>query len=238
MTTSVAVAADLASFALILRVEPGDTDERVCAAVDASAAQRPAAVVIDLAAGGRRSPGLLQDLSRRCARHAVPLLVAPLLAAGLVLAGQTAPLHVFPSVAAALGSLPDASRPATDQRTLRLPADESAPARARAVAAEATYSWGLPDLLYPAELVTSELVSNAVLHAATPVDVLVRRSDRGLRIGVRDRSAVAPHAVRHPPSDVRQTRGRGLFLVSATAARWGWLVGTSDKIVWALLERG
>jgi hypothetical protein len=38
-------------------------------------------------------------------------------------------------------------------------------------------------------------------------------------------------------SDATQLGGRGLFLVSVTAARWGFLLGSADKVVWAAIER-
>ena len=235
MTMSVAVAADLDSFALVLRVRPEDTDDRVLAAVDASAAQHPAAVVVDLMRGGRRSPTLLQAVSNRCAQYAVPLLVAPLLALTLTApAALVSRLRSYPSVDGALASLPHA---ASHRRTLSLEAVATAPARARSVAAEAVRGWGLHDLVFASELVASELVSNAVLHASTAVDLLVRRREHGLDIGVRDRDPNPPQLVAHDPSDVGELRGRGLFLVSVTAKRWGFLLGSHDKVVWAAIER-
>jgi anti-sigma regulatory factor (Ser/Thr protein kinase) len=119
-----------------------------------------------------------------------------------------------------------------------LSAGATAPAQARMVAAEAAREWGLPDLAYPSELIASELVSNAVVHAATEVDLLIRRNGgAGLEIRVRDHSSSPPQLAEHDPSDVRELRGRGLFLVSVTAKRWGYLIGSADKLVWAALER-
>ena len=239
MTMSVAVAADLDSFALVLRVGPQDTDDRVLAAVDASAAQRPTAVVVDLLSAGRRSASLLAAISNRCGQYAVPLLVAPLLALTatvptLVVSQQ---LRVYPSVDGALASLPHATLPESHRRTVSLDAVATAPALARSVAAEAVRSWGLHDLVFASELVASELVSNAVMHAATDVELLVRRRERGLEIRVRDGDPNPPLFVAHSPSDVGQLRGRGLFLVSVVAKRWGFLLGSADKVVWAAIER-
>lgn len=240
MTTSVAVAADLDSFALVLRVRAHDSDEGVIAAVDASAAQHPTAVVVDLAGGGRRSPTLLQTISSRCAHYAVPLLFAPLLAATMAFAGPATPmsrLRSYPNVDGALASLPHAALPPSHRRTLSLDAVHSAPAQARALVAEAARSWGLDDLVFAAELIASELVSNAVVHAATQVDVLVRRGGHGFEIRVRDHSPNPPALPAHAPSDLAAVRGRGLFLISVTAKRWGCLVGSADKVVWAAIER-
>jgi anti-sigma regulatory factor (Ser/Thr protein kinase) len=241
MINSVSITADLASFALVLRVQAEDTDDGVIAAVDASAAQRPTAVVVDLGRGGRRSPGLLHDINSRCAHHAVLLLLAPPLAATIAFAGPVTLVSRFrsyPSVDGALASLPHAALPPSHGRTLSLDAVHTAPAEARAVAGDAVRTWGLDDLVLPTELVASELVSNAVVHAATRVDVLVRRySEHGLKIGVRDRCASPPQLPTHAPSDVGERRGRGLFLVSVMAKRWGSLIGSADKVVWAAIER-
>jgi anti-sigma regulatory factor (Ser/Thr protein kinase) len=245
MTTSVAVAADLDSFALVLRVVPEDTDDGIVAAVDMSAAQHPTAVVVDLRRGGRRSPTFLNTISNRCAQYAVPLLVAPLLVAPLVAAtlALTGPaaalprLRTYPNVEGALASLPHAAAPASHRRAVTLNAVATAPARARTVAAEAVSAWGMHDLVFASELVASELVSNAVMHAATDVDLMVRRHGPGLAIGVRDRSPRPPQMAAHDPSDVGKPRGRGLFLVSVTAKRWGFLIGSADKVVWAVIER-
>jgi Histidine kinase-like ATPase domain len=224
MSPSVAVATDLDSFALVLTVAAGDTDEGVRAAVDRSAAQLPAAVVVDLTA--RASPGRLPELGRICARYAVPLLVA----ATLTVPGG----HTFPDVARALASLPHAARAGADQRSLSLEPVQSAPAKARAAVDEATTAWGLAQLAFPTELITSELVSNAVQHAASPVDLLLRRTASGLCVSVRDGSPVAPVPATEPPG-TGSLRGRGLFLVSSTASRWGYLIGTADKVVWAMV---
>ena len=82
-------------------------------------------------------------------------------------------------------------------------------------------------------LVTSELVTNAVLHGEGPVTVRVERSDDGLRLAVHDRGAGTPRPERpesHAPS------GRGLRIVETVATRWGTDPDESGKWVWALLN--
>ena len=79
-------------------------------------------------------------------------------------------------------------------------------------------------------LVVSELVTNAVLHARSPVSVEVRRCSRGgVHVEVSDSSSATP--VRTPPSDTALS-GRGVALVEAVSTRWGVRSRTSGKTVW------
>jgi hypothetical protein len=241
MSTGVAVDADLESFALVVRVGPEAEEEPLRRAVDASAAQRPAAVVLDLkrlAQSSRliRDASLVGDLGRLCARHAVPLVVVPLLAATLAAtvtpAASALPSPAgFPDVQNALAALPRRGTP--DSRTLTLAAVETAPARSRTVVEEELTAWGMEHLMFPAQLVASELVSNAVLHGAPPVGLMVRRMETGLLIGVHDCSGTPPVPSTEDPSDVDSQGGRGLVIVPAVARQWGTLLGTDEKIVWA-----
>ena len=78
----------------------------------------------------------------------------------------------------------------------------------------------------------SELASNAVRHAQTPFDVMVRVGD-AVWIGVRDSSRRQPRVLMASTGDVS---GRGLLLVSSLAKRWGIDWRESDKVVWAELS--
>jgi anti-sigma regulatory factor (Ser/Thr protein kinase) len=230
------VRTDLDSGALILSLRPDHSDEQVRAAVDASAGQHPAGVVLELGPTPARWTMLLRTLAHTCARHAVPLLVVPVLVApgpspvrSLAIA---LPISHHTSVAAALAGLPSAGVPAAHRRRLHLPATPTAAGRARAVVARTLTDWGLEDLLFPVELVTSELVSNAVRHAGTEADLLLGLGPGGVRVAVRDGEPSAP-ILPAGPSDVPREGGRGILLVSALAQRWGVLTGSHDKIVWA-----
>ncbi len=85
--------------------------------------------------------------------------------------------------------------------------------------------------LETAILLTSELVSNALLHAKTPVDLLLVMASSGVRVEVHDGDARRPRPSAGPvPPDA--TTGRGLLMVEAMAGRWG-VDGTSDgKTIW------
>lgn len=108
-------------------------------------------------------------------------------------------------------------------------------AEARHLVAAALKAWSLPQLVEDAELVMTELVSNAVAHTAGEcirVNVL-RLSDRRVRISVADRDRKRP--TRREP-DVCGERGRGLLLVEACSSKWGVRVLPGGKAVWSELE--
>lgn len=83
-------------------------------------------------------------------------------------------------------------------------------------------------------LLSSELVTNAAMHAQTSYCVIVRRDASALRISVIDRSTSRPQ-VRHPlPSECH---GRGLSLVEMLSDEWGVTPLTRGKSVWFVIER-
>jgi anti-sigma regulatory factor (Ser/Thr protein kinase) len=93
--------------------------------------------------------------------------------------------------------------------------------------------WGLPELVGPASLVITELVSNAVEHAGTMITLQLSRRSRYVHIAVRDGSAEQPLLNRPDPAS--SGRGRGLVLVDSIAAHWGSLPSREGKVVWATL---
>jgi anti-sigma regulatory factor (Ser/Thr protein kinase) len=232
----VEIRTDLDSGALVLTLQPSDSRAEVRAAVDSCAGQHPAAVVLDLGPAPTRWFGLLRGLARVCGRHAVPLLVVPALVSPTPPAVRSMvpalPMFAHASVAEALASLPGATLPPSHRRQARLTPEPAEVGRARALAAATLLDWGLDQLAFPVELITSELVSNAVRHAGTPADLLLRRYPPGVRVAVRDADPTPPRVPTHTP-DLNREGGRGLMLVAASAHRWGVLRGSRDKIVWA-----
>lgn len=90
-----------------------------------------------------------------------------------------------------------------------------------------------PDLVGDsAEVCLSELVTNAVLHAGTPVEVGVAVRSDGLVLEVGDGSPVRPRRVPHTRGSAT---GRGLGLVSALSAEWGCRPEGGGKVVWCRL---
>jgi anti-sigma regulatory factor (Ser/Thr protein kinase) len=79
------------------------------------------------------------------------------------------------------------------------------------------------------ELLVSEVVTNAVLHARSALSLCVVRQGDRIRVEVEDTSPVAP--VVRPHDDTAMT-GRGLALVAALAAEWGVQPTDRGKSVW------
>ncbi len=80
-----------------------------------------------------------------------------------------------------------------------------------------------------AGLLTSEAVTNALLHAAGPIIVDVKQHDDRYRIEVRDASRLPPTEKHHEPEDLT---GRGVRLLNKLATAWGWQPTRSGKVVW------
>ncbi|MEV1054545.1 SpoIIE family protein phosphatase [Streptomyces sp. NPDC049887] len=112
--------------------------------------------------------------------------------------------------------------------TWDVPADPSEVARVRAEAARTLEEWGLEEEAFTTELILSELVTNAIRHAGGPITVRLIR-DRSLICEVSDGSSTAPHLRRATTTD---EGGRGLFLVSQFAERWGTRYTGSGKVIW------
>ncbi|MFJ5559566.1 ATP-binding protein [Streptomyces sp. NPDC093250] len=98
---------------------------------------------------------------------------------------------------------------------------------------------GLIRLVDVAELLATELVSNAVRHTKGPADLRVHWSPPGtLRIGAWDADPQPPEPPRQFGSEAED--GRGLALVRACADVWGWQPlarqGSRGKYVWCELS--
>lgn len=89
--------------------------------------------------------------------------------------------------------------------------------------------WNLEETAFTAELILSELVTNAIRYAAPPVHLRLLR-DTSLVIEVSDRSSTSPH-LRY--AEAMDEGGRGIFLVAQLAERWGTRFTSTGKIVWA-----
>jgi anti-sigma regulatory factor (Ser/Thr protein kinase)/anti-anti-sigma regulatory factor len=106
-------------------------------------------------------------------------------------------------------------------------------AEARALVARACATWGVVEVSEDAELVVSELCSNAVRHARTPMQVLVRRTASHLYIEVFDGS---PRMPVERTVDVLADSGRGLFIIGRFTSAWGSNRVGAGKVVWAALR--
>ncbi|MFJ5152465.1 SpoIIE family protein phosphatase [Streptomyces sp. NPDC088353] len=112
-------------------------------------------------------------------------------------------------------------------------------ATARSFVRDTLQGWGFGDIVDDAVVLTSELVTNAVVHAGTAADVLCLRSDDGVRIEVSDRYPerelpVQSSAINMGSPD--REGGRGLQLCAALAGRWGVEYTPTHKKVWFQLD--
>jgi serine phosphatase RsbU (regulator of sigma subunit)/anti-sigma regulatory factor (Ser/Thr protein kinase) len=115
--------------------------------------------------------------------------------------------------------------------TWKLPSELTSAHRARTLIRRPMKRWGLTELIPAAELLASELVTNAVRYAQGQIGLRLIL-EGGLVIEVLDDSAALPR-LRHPDDD--EERGRGLQVVSQIAQRWGARRAVSGKIVWCEL---
>jgi anti-sigma regulatory factor (Ser/Thr protein kinase) len=111
------------------------------------------------------------------------------------------------------------TQPPRVARNHDLPNHPMAPELARAALAAACEDWELNAGLYEAAMtVTTELVSNAVEHAATASILHLSLDQKRLQIAVRDNSPATPG---HPQITVPGERGYGLLIVRGLSRRWG-----------------
>ena len=129
--------------------------------------------------------------------------------------------------------------------TMGLPPVPASAGAARRFVADAAQRWDLLPLLEDAELALTELVTNAILHAATPISISISCAPDGMEIAVFDGSPALPATrpsgdIGRDPTDSRlhvreagaAARGRGLVMVAALAAQWGVSPLSDGKAVW------
>nr|WP_229865589.1 SpoIIE family protein phosphatase [Streptomyces spinoverrucosus] len=138
-----------------------------------------------------------------------------------------APAHPYDDIALLVAR----TRQLDPQRiaTWNLPADPALVSEVRTEAVRQLAEWGLDEAAFAAELVLSELVTNAIRHGSGPIGVRLLR-DRALICEVSDTSSTAPHLRRAASTD---EGGRGLFLVAQLAQGWGARYTAEGKVIWA-----
>jgi anti-sigma regulatory factor (Ser/Thr protein kinase) len=106
---------------------------------------------------------------------------------------------------------------AMTERRWQLPRDTTSAREARRRIAEA-WTHTPPDRLDDARLLVTELVSNALLHGAGPVGLVLSRARQRVRICVEDESPDLPVVRRASPEGAN---GRGMRLLASLAVGWG-----------------
>jgi two-component sensor histidine kinase len=109
------------------------------------------------------------------------------------------------------------------------PPDRSSPRAAREFVRDTIDDFGDEEARQNVALLTSELVTNAVLHARTRCEVAVERDGDHVRIAVSDGDSRLPRPSSGPPE---ATTGRGLHLVDIMATAWGVEGAEDGKFVW------
>lgn len=98
--------------------------------------------------------------------------------------------------------------------------------------------WGLPHVVDAAQVCTTELVANVIRHVGhqTPTTLAVSMNGTHLRIEVQDPDTRALPMLLDAQAD--EESGRGMFLVDATAERWGVDLREDRKVTWCELATG
>ncbi|GAX55823.1 histidine kinase [Streptomyces olivochromogenes] len=110
-----------------------------------------------------------------------------------------------------------------------VPLDPAAVAGMRETVSQKLDEWGLSELGFSMELILSELITNAIRYGSEPIHVRLIY-DRTLICEVADSSSTSPHLRYAATMD---EGGRGLFLVSQMAERWGTRYTPQGKVIWA-----
>jgi len=212
-----------------------ELDRAACFAL----ARGPRGVVVDLSGVAEaHAPGALRRLAWN-GRHPRDWPGIPMAIAGLYprdheklrampLGGH---LTVTASVGEALALLLQTLRPAVE--SLRLAPHPTAARAARQFVNRTLLDWNMSPCIPAASLVLSELVSNAVAHTRTDVDLTVSGHGQAVRVAVRDRSLRFP--LDRPAGSL--AAGPGLPMVAQLASACGVLpCAEGGGVVWAVLN--
>lgn len=132
---------------------------------------------------------------------------------------------------------PDPGGPGALSRTAYFPIDVNAVSGARHFAVDVMERWGCSArLIEDAALVSTELATNAFVHARTPFTLELRDEDAALRISVHD-AAPLPAPTDGLPPTLTIRNGHGLHVISCIASEWGVECVDDGKVVWAVLRR-
>ena len=235
-----------------LALAPGDGFEVVAEAGDGRAAvvealrEQPDLVLLDVRMPGADAFDVLPEL-RAAAPDARVVLVSGHNAADLRAASRSAgavgyltkdtPARYLSAELQALVGLVEAVEQLLSEASRRFEQDPQSARAARRFVSEALTGYDEEgDLTDTVTLLVSELVTNAVLHAGSEVEVTVRLTSTAARIEVTDASAQAV-TPRDAASD--EDSGRGLALVGRLARRWGVRPAAGGgKTVWFEVDRG
>lgn len=116
-----------------------------------------------------------------------------------------------------------------------LPPQPTSVSRARRLVRDLLTDAEREDLVEAATLLVSEIVTNAILHAGTAIDLRASVTGEGLRVEVGDGSAHLPTRRRYGPT---AGTGRGMMLLEQLVDDWGAERCADGKTVWFVLAAG
>ncbi|MFJ9817578.1 SpoIIE family protein phosphatase [Streptomyces sp. NPDC101151] len=122
--------------------------------------------------------------------------------------------------------------PASQVATWHIPADPALVAPIRKQVEDQLERWSLSEIAFTAELVVSELVTNAIRYGSHPIRLRLIHETATLIVEVSDTSHTAPHLRR---AKIFDEGGRGLLLVAQLTQRWGSRHTAEGKTIWAEL---
>ena len=115
--------------------------------------------------------------------------------------------------------------------TMEVPAEPTAPSRVRQWMTTQLTAWQVPEpVIGAAMLCTSELTTNALLHAGTAARVQIDLSPERLLVSVADTGTRG--AVTRARTDALSSRGRGLGLIEELSDAWGTDPTVRGSTVW------
>ena len=115
--------------------------------------------------------------------------------------------------------------------TLQVAAEPTSPGRVRAWMTTKLRDWQVPEpVIGAAILCTSELTTNALLHAGTPAEVRVDLTAERLLVAVADTGTRG--SVTRAHTDALSSRGRGLGLIEELSDSWGTDPTVRGSTVW------
>ena len=115
--------------------------------------------------------------------------------------------------------------------TMLVAADPTGPSRVRQWMTTRLREWAVPDpVIGAAILCTSELTTNALLHAGTPAEVRIDLSAERLLVSVADTGTRG--SVTRAHTDALSSRGRGLGLIEELSDTWGTDPTVRGSTVW------
>ena len=244
MTRRVLLVDDDADFRLLVRLSlqgrgglsvVGEAGDAAACLRDAAGAA-PDLVLLDAGLPGPGPLALAAEI-----RAAAPGALVVLASARPGTEPQGAPGRALPVVSKGLapdvlaGRLADLledalGRPTVDTVGGSYPAATASAGEARQLVRRTLTGWALgDDLIETAVLLTSEAVTNAVLHARSDVDLSVSRLADRVRISVQDRDT---GPIRRRRVRLEDQSGRGTELIEALSDGWGTERQGSAKCVW------